>query len=60
MTFVTRYHKEYAISEKQKIIYHYLLYEVSLIVVRYLWLMLLFIKRLESLYYSSYELSAFL
>jgi hypothetical protein len=60
VTFVTHYHKGYAISGEQKIIHRYLLYEVSLIVVRYLWLVLLFIKRLESLYCSSYELSAFL
>jgi hypothetical protein len=36
VTFMTRYHKGYVISEEQKIIHHYLLYEVSLIVVRYL------------------------
>jgi hypothetical protein len=60
MTFMTHYHKGYAISGEQKIIHHYLPYEVSLIVIQYLWLVLPFIKRLKSLYYSSYELSAFL
>ena len=60
VTFVTCYHKGYAISGEQKIIYRYLLYKVSLIVVRYLWLVLLFIERLESLYCFSYGLSAFL
>ena len=60
VTFVTRYHKGYVISREQKIIHRYLLYEVSLRVVRYLWLVLSFIERLESLYCSSYELSTFL
>ena len=60
VTFVTRYYKGYAISEEQKIIYRYLLYKVSLMVVRYLWLVLPFTERLESLYCSSYKLSAFL
>ena len=60
VAFVTRYHKGYTVSGEQKIIHRYLPCEVSLMVVQYLWLVLPFIERLESLYCASYGLSAFL
>jgi DEAD/DEAH box helicase len=60
VALVTRYHKGYAISGERKIIHRYLPSEIGLTVVRYLWLVLPLIERLESFYCSSYELSAFL
>jgi hypothetical protein len=42
VVFVTQYHKGYAMSSNIKIIHRYLLREVSELVVRYLWLVLLF------------------
>jgi hypothetical protein len=42
VVFIIQYHKGYAISSDIKIIYRYLPREVSELVVRYLWLVLLF------------------
>ena len=42
VVFMTRYYKGYAISGDVKIIYRYLPREVGELLVRYLWLVLLF------------------
>jgi hypothetical protein len=49
---VTSYHKGYNITGSMKIIHWYLLKEVSELLVYYLWLVLLFLQRLEILAYK--------
>ena len=60
VSFVTRYHKGFSVSAEFKIIHRFLPSEVGLLLVRYLWLVLPFVERLEAFYQSSYKLSTFL
>jgi Fe-S cluster assembly iron-binding protein IscA len=60
MIFVTRYHKGYSRSGEIKLIYRYLLFFVGQLLVRYLWLIQPFVKRLEILYYAASHVFAFL
>jgi len=60
MVFVIRYYKGYSRSDKIKLIYRYLFFPVSQLLVRYLWLVQPFVKRLEILYYVVSQMSAFL
>lgn len=60
MVFVTRYHKGYSRSGEIKLIYRYLPFLVGQLLVRYLWLIQLFVERLEILYYAAPHVSAFL
>ena len=49
---VTSYHKGYNITGSTKIIHRYLLKEVSELLVYYLWLVLLFLQKLNMLVYK--------
>jgi hypothetical protein len=49
VVFVTRYYKGYKVKGDVKIIYRYLLREVGELVVWYLWLVLLFVQRIQAM-----------
>jgi len=60
MVFVTRYHKDYAVSEDVKVIHRYLSREMRELMMYYLWLMLPFQQRLKAAVWKKNEVSAYM
>jgi len=60
MMFMTRYHKNYVISEDVKMIHWYLFQEMKKLMMYYLWLMLLFQQRLKMTVWKKNEILTYM
>ncbi len=60
MMFMTRYHKNYIISEDVKMIHRYLSWEMRELMLYYLWLMLSFQQRLKTTVWKTNAISTYM